>query len=45
MVLHVTDATVVSEMCCSVGKERKSEALSYGRGGRSPKTVGEVHTD
>ncbi|CAN0497107.1 unnamed protein product [Discosporangium mesarthrocarpum] len=33
-------------MRCAVCKECKSEALSYGRRGRSPKTIGEVvHTD
>ncbi|CAN0444337.1 unnamed protein product, partial [Discosporangium mesarthrocarpum] len=33
-------------MRCAVCKECKSEALSYGPGGRSPKTIGEVvHTD
>ncbi|CAN0458939.1 unnamed protein product [Discosporangium mesarthrocarpum] len=33
-------------MQCSVCKECKAEALSYGRGGRSPKTIGEVvYTD
>ncbi|CAM9927869.1 unnamed protein product, partial [Choristocarpus tenellus] len=35
-----------SELHCKVCKECKSEALSYARGGHSPKTVGEVvHTD
>lgn len=44
-VVDVTYATVASGMCCSVCKERKSEALSYGRGCWSPKTSGEaVHT-
>ncbi|CAM9872319.1 unnamed protein product, partial [Sphacelaria rigidula] len=44
--IDITDTTVASEMRCSVCKERKSEALSYGRGGRSPKAPGEVvHTD
>ncbi|CAN0455718.1 unnamed protein product, partial [Discosporangium mesarthrocarpum] len=44
--IEITDATVASEMQCSVCKECKAEALSYGRGGRSPKTIGEVlHTD
>ncbi|CAM9556873.1 unnamed protein product [Sphacelaria rigidula] len=37
---------VASEMRCSVCKECKSEALSYGRGGRSPRAPGEVvHID
>ena len=35
-----------SDMKCSTRRESKSEALSYGRDGRSPKTLGEVvHTD
>ncbi|CAN0027892.1 unnamed protein product, partial [Choristocarpus tenellus] len=44
--LDIADATVASKLHCKVCKECKSEALSYARGGRSPKTVGEVvHTD
>ncbi|CAN0439419.1 unnamed protein product [Discosporangium mesarthrocarpum] len=44
--IEITDAKVASEMQCSVCKECKAEALSYGRGGRSPKRIGEVvHTD
>ena len=45
-VIEITDATVPSEMKCSVCRECKSQSKSYGRGGRSPKTLGEVlHTD
>ncbi|CAM9360459.1 unnamed protein product, partial [Sphacelaria rigidula] len=40
--IDVTDTTVAYEMRCSVCKECKPEALSYGRGGRSPKAPGEV---
>ena len=44
--IEISDATVASDMKCSTCRESKSEALSYARGGRSPKTVGEVvHTD
>ncbi|CAN0014305.1 unnamed protein product [Choristocarpus tenellus] len=44
--LEITDATVVSELQCETCKECKSEALSYQRGGRTPKQPGEVvHTD
>ncbi|CAN0496069.1 unnamed protein product, partial [Discosporangium mesarthrocarpum] len=44
--IDITDATVASEMQCSLCKECKAEALSYGRSGRSPKSIGEVvHTD
>ena len=44
--IDITDTTVASEMRCSVCRECKSQALSYARGGRSPKTPGEViHTD
>ena len=44
--IEVSDSTVPSDMKCSICCESKSEALSYGRDGRSPKTLGEVvHTD
>ncbi|CAN0021700.1 unnamed protein product, partial [Choristocarpus tenellus] len=44
--LEITDATVVSELQCETCKECKSEALSYQRGGRTPKQPGGVvHTD
>ncbi|CAN0051008.1 unnamed protein product, partial [Choristocarpus tenellus] len=44
--LEITDATVASELQCETCKECKSEALSYQRGGRTPKQPGEVvHTD
>lgn len=44
--IDVTDATVASEVRCSVCKECKWEALDYGRSGRSCKVVREVlHTD
>jgi len=45
--IEVSDATTVAEFTCNTCKECKSEALSYGRGGRMPKTQpGElVHTD
>ncbi|CAM9813240.1 unnamed protein product [Choristocarpus tenellus] len=44
--LEITDATVVSDLQCETCKEYKSEALSYQRGGRTPKQPGEVvHTN
>ncbi|CAM9478395.1 unnamed protein product, partial [Choristocarpus tenellus] len=44
--LEITDATVASELQCETCKECKSDALSYQRGGRTPKQPGEVvHTD
>ena len=44
--IEVTDTTVASDMRCAVCRECKSQALSYGRGGRSPKVSGQViHTD
>ena len=44
--VNITDTTVASDMRCSVCRECKSQALSYGRGGRSPKMPGEIiHTD
>ena len=35
--IEVTDTTVASDMRCAVCRACKSQALSYGRGGRSPK--------
>ena len=45
--IEISDATTVANFHCSTCKECKSEALSYARGGRTPKTQsGElVHTD
>lgn len=44
--MEITDATIAPETKGSVTKECKSLAPSYGRGGRSPKTLIEiVHTD
>lgn len=44
--INISDVTFASEMRGSVCKECMSEALSFGRGGTSPKTPGEVmHTD
>ena len=44
--IEVTDTTVASDMRCAVCRECKSQALSYGRGDRSPKAPREViHTD
>ncbi len=45
--IEISDATTVSDFHCSTCKECKSEALSFARGGRTPKVEpGEVvHTD
>lgn len=43
--IDVTDTKVVSEIRCNVCKKFTSEALIYGRGGRSPKAPSAVHTD
>lgn len=40
--IDVSDTTVTFEIRCSVYRLSKSEALSYGRGGRSPRTLGEL---
>ena len=44
--IQVCVATVATDMRRTVCRECKTQALSYGRGGRSPKPSGEViHTD
>lgn len=44
--IEITHAITASEITCSACKKCKSQALSHGRGGRSPKRLGEVvHPD